>query len=76
MLAERVGSHSLLLTFEHGSDPAMRGTMVFDYELGLFTRVLYPFSPQILVLDVEVGKKLERFVPDSFPELEVVYPSY
>lgn len=76
VLIENVGSHSLLLTFAHGADPAMRSTMVFDRKLGLISRLLGFGGPVIAVVDVEIGKKIERIVPRSFPELEVIEPNY
>ncbi|GAA1316530.1 hypothetical protein ACFSWE_15010 [Leucobacter albus] len=75
VLVERVGRKSMLLTFEHGSDPAMRSTMVFDTELGIVTRTI-GFDSATLLVDIEPGKPIERHVPASFPELEVIYPDY
>ncbi|TFD88620.1 hypothetical protein E3T61_12405 [Cryobacterium lactosi] len=34
MLAQRIGGHSILLTFEHVNDPAFRSTMVIDLAVG------------------------------------------
>lgn len=34
MLAQRIGAHSILLTFEHVNDPAFRSTMVIDEAVG------------------------------------------
>ena len=34
MLAQRIGGHSILLTFEHVNDPAFRATMVIDEAVG------------------------------------------
>lgn len=76
VLAERVGKQSVLLTFEHGSDPSMRSTLVADTTLGLATRVMDFDSPYILLLDVELDRGIERIVPDEFPALEIVYPKF
>ncbi|MGO1398935.1 hypothetical protein [Agrococcus casei] len=38
VLLQSVGQRSLLLTFEHGEDPAMRQTMVIDRTTGIATK--------------------------------------
>ncbi len=76
VLLESVGKKSVLLTFEHGSDPSMRSTMVVDTEIGVVTRVMHFNSPYVVLLDIEPGRQIERIAPESFPKLEVVYPSY
>lgn len=76
VLVETVGKRSHLLTFEHGADPSMRSTMVIDTELGLVTRVMHFGAPYILLLDVELHRGIERVVPETFPEPEVIYPDY
>lgn len=38
MLAQHVGTHSLLLTFEHNEDPAFRQTLVIDRRDGIARR--------------------------------------
>lgn len=76
VLIEQVGNQSLLLTFEHGADQSMRATLVVDTKLGLVTRVMHFDSPYIMLLDVELDRRIERLTPDSFPALEVVYPQY
>lgn len=48
VLAQRIGQRSLLLTFEHGKDPAMRQTLVIDQTTGIATkRIEYE---QVIVL--------------------------
>lgn len=76
ILMEHVGQRSNLVTFEHGADPSMRSTMVLDTELGLVTRVMQFDAPYIVLLDVERRRGVERIIPKSFPELEVIYPNY
>jgi hypothetical protein len=34
VLVQEIGSHSILVTFEHKEDPAFRTTMVIDRETG------------------------------------------
>lgn len=76
VLVQRIGRKSLLITFEHGLDPSMRGTLVIDTELGLVTRFMQFRSPQTVLVDVEPGRPIERRVPDAYPELEVIIPEY
>lgn len=38
VLIQHIGQRSLLLTFEHGADPAMRQTMVIDRTSGIATK--------------------------------------
>lgn len=76
VLIERLGKRSLLITFEHGVDPSMRTTMVIDTELGVVTRILPFNSPMLLLLDVETDRAVQRILPRSFPEPEVLYPDY
>jgi len=76
ILMEHVGQRSNLVTFEHGADPSMRSTMVLDTKLGLVTRVMQFDAPYIVLLDVERRRGVERIIPKSFPELEVIYPNY
>ncbi|WP_461638859.1 hypothetical protein [Leucobacter sp. BZR 635] len=76
IMIERIGKRSMLLTFEHGTDASMRCTMVVDRETGIVTRVMHFDSPYVMLLDIEPGKSVERRVPQSFPEPEVVYPDY
>ena len=54
----------------------MRSTMVLDTKLGLVTRVMQFDAPYIVLLDVERRRGVERIIPKSFPELEVIYPNY
>lgn len=76
VLAERVGKQSVLLTFEHGADPSMRSTLVADTQLGVVTRVMHFDSPYILLLDVELGRGIERNIPEVFPALEIIFPEF
>ena len=76
VMIEHLGTHSLLLTFEHGADSSMRATMVVDTTLGLVTRVLHFNAPYILLLDIEPGRPITRITPDAFPTPEVIYPEY
>lgn len=38
MLVQRIGSFSTLITFEHRDDPAFRGTLVLDRQLGVIRK--------------------------------------
>lgn len=76
VLAERVGNQSVLLTFEHGADPSMRSTLVVDAKLGLVTRVVHFGSPFIVIVDVELGRGVERLTPAAFPALDIIHPDF
>ncbi|MFF8817130.1 hypothetical protein ACF07D_03915 [Leucobacter sp. NPDC015123] len=76
VLLQRVGKRSVLITFEHGRDPSMRSTMVIDTELGVVTRILNVCEPFLLLVDIEIGRGIERLRPDAYPELEVIYPEF
>ena len=76
VLVQRVGSHSILITVEHGADPSMRATLVLDTDLGLITRVMNFISAGVLLVDVELGRSIERHVPRHYPELDVIYPEF
>lgn len=76
ILVEKVGRRSLLLTFEHQLDPSMRSTLVIDTDLGITTRLMQFNSPYTVLLDVELGRTVERVHRTSFPELEVLTPDY
>ncbi|MFC4243606.1 hypothetical protein ACFOYW_09500 [Gryllotalpicola reticulitermitis] len=53
MLVQRVGGHSILVTFQHEADPAYRTTMVVDERDGIARR-RYGRSEAIIVTDVRV----------------------
>jgi hypothetical protein len=76
VLLRRIGTHSVLVTFEHGIDPSMLSTLVVDTRLGLVTRTVSFGAPYVMLLDIEPGLPVEHFVPETWPELYFVHPDY
>ena len=76
MLMQRIGRKSVLVTFEHGADPSLRTTLVIDTELGLMTRSMGIAEEYRVLVDIELGRGIERLRPESYPELEVLEPDF
>ncbi|MGB3732178.1 hypothetical protein [Microbacterium sp.] len=76
VLLRHIGTHSVLATFEHGMDPSMLSALVVDTRLGLVTRIMNFNAPYVILLDIELDRPVERLVPATWPELDVVHPDY
>lgn len=59
ILAQQIGTRSILLTFEHKEDPAFRSTMVIDRALGVVCKTAMLGDITILT-DIAVDEPLER----------------
>ncbi|MBT2498012.1 hypothetical protein J7E25_02780 [Agromyces sp. ISL-38] len=68
MLAQEIGTHSILLTFEHVEDPAFRATMVIDRRLGVIRKTAMLGDLRILT-DVQIDQPMAR---DTNPVLEPI----
>lgn len=76
MLAQDVGKHSLLITFEHTNDPAYRPTLVIDKRTGIASRMVNLGEITILT-DVRVNVPLIRPESVTFtPITDWIRPDY
>jgi hypothetical protein len=76
MLAQEIGTHSILLTFEHVEDPAFRATMVIDRRLGVIRKTAMLGDVTILT-DVQIGQPLTRATNIAFePITDWIRPDY
>lgn len=76
MLAQDIGKHSLLITFEHTNDPAYRPTLVIDKRTGIASRMVNLGEVTILT-DVRVNVPLVRPESVTFtPITDWIRPNY
>ncbi|MGZ0712647.1 hypothetical protein ACWPKO_30345 (plasmid) [Coraliomargarita sp. W4R53] len=76
VLAQRVGRQSLLLTFEHGSDPAMRQTMVVDQNSGIATKRI-EFDHATIITSTTALEDKKRTLESVFePITDWIHPVY
>lgn len=76
MLAQEIGTHSILLTFEHVEDPAFRSTMVIDRRLGVVRKTAMLGDITILT-DVQVDQPMTRATNATFePITDWIRPDY
>jgi hypothetical protein len=69
ILIQHIGEHSILLTFEHGEDPAFRTTLVIDERDGIARRS-YEHGEATIITSVRTAEPDEvlpraRFVPPT-----------
>lgn len=76
MLAQEIGTHSILLTFEHVDDPAFRTTMVIDRRLGVIRKTAMLGDLTILT-DVQIDQPMTRDPAPAFePITDWIRPDY
>ena len=76
MLVQKIGKHSLLVTFEHVNDPAFRPTLVIDRRNGIATRMVKLGEITILT-EVHVDVPLTRPAKVTFkPITDWIRPDY
>lgn len=68
VLVQEIGSHSMLLTFEHKDDPAFRTTMVIDRELGVIRKTIL-LEDLTIFTDIVTEQPLPRLDPIEFPPI-------
>lgn len=69
MLAQRVGDHSILLTFEHVADPAFRATLVIDEALGVVRKTAMMGDVTILT-EVAIDQPTENRTEYEFAPID------
>lgn len=76
MLAQEIGTHSILLTFEHIEDPAFRATMVIDRRLGVI-RKTSTLGDLCILTDVQIDQPIARDKKPVFePITDWIRPDY
>ncbi|HEY9365995.1 MAG TPA: hypothetical protein VIP55_05130 [Agromyces sp.] len=76
ILAQEIGSHSILLTFEHTEDPAFRSTMVIDRRLGVIRKTAMLGDLTILT-DVQIDQPMTWATDVEFaPITDWIRPDY
>lgn len=75
-LVEKLGNRSLLIVSHHPLDRSMQMTVVVDEVGGFVSRIMNFTAPYLIVADLELERGIERRIPSSFPELEVIIPDY
>lgn len=76
ILAQQIGSHSILLTFEHTEDPAFRSTMVIDRRLGVIRKTAMLGDLTILT-DVQIDQPMTWATDVEFaPITDWIRPDY
>lgn len=76
ILAQQIGTHSILLTFEHREDPAFRSTMVIDRALGVVRKTAMLGDITILT-EIAVDEPLVRPTSvDLAPISDWIRPDY
>lgn len=76
VLAQEIGSHSILLTFEHIDDPAFRSTMVIDRRLGVIRKTAMLGDLTILT-DVRIDQPMTWATNFQFaPITDWIRPDY
>lgn len=76
VLVQRVGSHSLLITFEHDKDPAFRTTLVVDERNGIARRRM-ELGDVTAVTDVRAITPSEPSTAPAFePIIDWIPPDY
>lgn len=68
MLAQPLGRHSILFTFEHIEDPAYRQTLVVDARSGIATK-LVGLDHALVITSID---PLDRWNPDTTPAFEPI----
>ena len=68
MLVQRVGQHSILVTFEHNADPAVRTTMVLDERDGIARR-RFDIGEATVVTEVRRARESRRLPLPEFTPL-------
>jgi len=76
VLAQRIGQRSLLLTFEHGGDPAMRQTMVVDQDSGIATKRIEYDHATIVTSTTALEDGTRTLDPTFEPITDWIRPAY
>ncbi|KHK97791.1 hypothetical protein LK09_09850 [Microbacterium mangrovi] len=74
VLAQHVGRHSILLTFEHDHDPAFRQTLVIDERSGIAKRMV-GFGYGLIITSIEPLGKWEPEQQQAFEPIRGPIPT-